>query len=140
MEEISLQQNNEKFQVSVNETESSVDFTINNNDQIASALQCEIDRTKNILIAQILRTEQDFRRQGMAKQLFIEAIKFAETHELQFVTDYGISIEVEKLIQSLEKEGFTFTKNENAQQRDTSLGTRVVAPDGSPVYILNKKL
>lgn len=83
--------------------------------------------------------EKDFKRQGIGSRLFIEAIEYAKKNELGFATDYGISEDADKLIQSLSAKGYDFVKNPNAVEREGSSGKRIVTFDGSPVYSLKNE-
>lgn len=104
-----------------------------------ASLQCEINTEHKTLIARTIVVEKEFARQGLGSSLFVEAIEYAKKHDLGFVTDYGISEDAEKLIQSLASKGYTFTRNPNATERQTGTGKRIVTFDGSPVYILNNQ-
>lgn len=104
-----------------------------------ASLQCELDSEHKTLIARTIVVEKEFARQGLGSSLFIEAIEYAKKHKIGFVTDYGISEDAEKLIQSLASKGYTFTRNPDATERQIGTGKRIVTFDGSPVYVLNSQ-
>jgi GNAT superfamily N-acetyltransferase len=128
----------EKFFSEISENGNDISFNIaSSNEMYKASLQCEINIEQGVLIARTIVVEKEFARQGLGGSLFIEAIKYAKKHNLGFVTDYGISEDAERLIQSLASKGYTFTKNPNAVEKQGNTGKRIVTFDGSPVYILN---
>lgn len=129
--------NLEKQHIEVSENSTDVTFNISENENIQKAsLQCDIDTNKNSLIARTIIVEKDYLRQGIGTELFIKAIEYAREHNLKFITDYGISEDADKLIQSLISKGYNFVKNPQSIEKQGNKGKRIVTFDGSPVYSL----
>ncbi len=128
-----------KPNIEVLEQGNDISFTARQQEKILASLQCEKDLPRAALIARTIVVEKDFTKQGIGSNLLIEAINYARSHKLSLETDYGISENAEKLIQSLSEKGYSFIKNSGAIERAGTEGKRIVTLDGSPVYILEDK-
>lgn len=128
---------NEEAIVAIEEDGSDITFSINGKGMpIEAYLQCQVNQASKIFTARFVKVQKNLQRQGLGLKLFKEAIGYARLHDLKFVTDHGLSLTADKLIQKLITEGFHFIKNEKAQEREGANGTRIVTFDGSPVYTL----